>query len=98
VRVGEDGTVELPNVGRVKADGLTSAELGAQIAEKLKQAATGAAVPNVTVKRVGAADVAPADGEKSEIEKPATSVPAQPAEPAPTGAAPTPPESADRAD
>jgi protein involved in polysaccharide export with SLBB domain len=89
VRVAEDGTVELPNVGRVKAEGLTSAELGAQIADKLKQAATGAAAPNVTVKRVGAADAAAPDGEKVEADNPATSAPAQPAEPSPATPVPT---------
>jgi protein involved in polysaccharide export with SLBB domain len=56
VRVGEDGTVELPKLGRVKAEGQTSEALREEIAAKLKSAANQSEPSKVTVKRLGTAE------------------------------------------
>ena len=72
VRVGEDGTVELPDLGRVQAEGRTAEQLREDIALKLKQTA-GAAERNVVVRRLGGNDTAaaPQDKEAGKAEPPA---------------------------
>ena len=79
VRVGQDGTVELPGIGQLTAEGRTSAELKAQIEEKLRQNATDPQKVTVTVKRVGPVEPVPAD------DKPPTETPADGSPPPASG-------------
>ena len=58
VRVGQDGTVEVPGRGSIKADGLTLSHRCDQIAGKLRE--NGADTKTVAVKRVGPSDAAAA--------------------------------------
>jgi hypothetical protein len=55
LRVGEDGTIDLPPAGRVVAEGLTTEALGKRIAESLGRTHAGA---RVSVTRPGAAGAA----------------------------------------
>jgi protein involved in polysaccharide export with SLBB domain len=88
VRVGEDGTVELPKVGRVKAQGLTADDLRKEIAEKLRGGnAAEAESAKVAVRRVSGADAsaardADAKGQPPVNETPAPGAASKPADPA----------------
>jgi len=86
VRVGEDGTIDLPPAGRVAAEGLTTEALGKRISESLGRTNAGA---KVTVTRPGAAGAATQpDGAAGE--KDAAKGEAQPADPLEHGDAPPP--------
>lgn len=88
VRVAQDGTVEVPGVGPLTAEGLSSAELKAQIEEKLRRNAADPQKVKVVVTRVGPVDpapAAPAEGDKTSTETPADgNPPTTPADPPPT--------------
>jgi len=83
VRVGEDGTVELPKLGRVKAEGQTSEALREEIAAKLKAGASESEASKVAVRRLGTAEA----GQKPQPESAQPAPQEQPA-PKPTDVAP----------
>jgi protein involved in polysaccharide export with SLBB domain len=85
VRVGQDGNIELPNVGQLKAEGLSPAELQEQIVQKLRQDSGKLPDAKVSVKRVGPAQgdtPAPAEDQKGPAEPKKSDGPAAQAAPA----------------